>query len=104
MNPPPTPLPRHSQLSALRTHAARAAERGAAAAGIRLKEKHHLGLARKWRRNGLKRLNPRPEMVWARKPGSHNIWYTGARLTARSGDYGDTTSFTIFCASHGAPV
>ena len=25
-------------------------------------------LARKWRRNGLKRLNPRPEMVWARKP------------------------------------
>src|SRR5271170_2724307 len=42
-------------------------------------------LARKWRRNGLKRLNPRPEMVWARKPGSHNIWYTGARLTVRSG-------------------
>jgi hypothetical protein len=42
-------------------------------------------LARKWRRNGLKRLNPRPEMVWARKPGSRNIWYTGARLTVRSG-------------------
>ena len=43
------------------------------------------GVARKWRRNGLKRLNPLPEMVWARKPGSHNIWYTGARLTMRSG-------------------
>ena len=43
------------------------------------------GVARKWRRNGLKRLNPRPEMVVARKPGSHNIWYTGARLTVRSG-------------------
>ena len=43
------------------------------------------GVARKWRRNGLKRLNLRPEMVWARKPGSHNIWYTGARLTVRSG-------------------
>src|SRR5271154_413344 len=85
MNPPPTPLPRQSQLYTLRTHAARAAECGAAAAGIRLKEKHHLGLAWKCRRNGLKRLNPRPEMVWARKPGSHNIWYTGARLTVRSG-------------------
>ena len=41
------------------------------------------GVARKWRRNGLKRLNPRPEMVWARKPLTHNIWYPGARLTAR---------------------
>ena len=39
--------------------------------------------ARKWRRNGLKRLNPRPEMVWARKPRTHKIWYTGARLTVR---------------------
>jgi hypothetical protein len=39
------------------------------------------GLARKWRRNALKRLNPRPEMVWARKPRTYNIWYTGARLT-----------------------
>ena len=38
-------------------------------------------VARKWRRNGLKRLNPRPEMVWARKPRTYNIWYTGARLT-----------------------
>src|ERR1700679_1951234 len=26
------------------------------------------GAARKWRRNRLKRLNPRPETVWARKP------------------------------------
>jgi len=34
-------------------------------------------VARKWRRNGLKRLNPRPEMVWARKPRTHNIWYGG---------------------------
>ena len=42
--------------------------------------------ARKWRRNGLKRLNPRPRMVWSRKPLSHNIWYTGARLTVRSGE------------------
>src|SRR5271156_5603501 len=41
-------------------------------------------LARKWRRNGLKRLNPRPGMVWSRKPRSHNIWYTGARLTVRA--------------------
>ena len=43
------------------------------------------GVARKWRRNGLKRLNPRPGMVWSRKPRSHNIWYTGARLTVRCG-------------------
>src|SRR5277367_3979018 len=43
------------------------------------------GVARKWRRNGLKRLNPRPGMVWARKPRSHNIWYRGARLTVRCG-------------------
>ena len=41
------------------------------------------GFARKWRRNDLKRLNPGPEMVWARKPRTHNIWYTGARLTVR---------------------
>src|ERR1700722_855103 len=38
------------------------------------------GVARKWRRNGLKRLNPRPEMVWARKPRTYKIWYIGARL------------------------
>jgi hypothetical protein len=42
--------------------------------------------ARKWRRNGLKRLNPRPRMVWSPKPRSHNIWYTGAWLTVRSGE------------------
>ena len=36
------------------------------------------GVARKWRRNGLKRLNPRPEMVWALKPRTHKMWYTGA--------------------------
>jgi hypothetical protein len=38
-----------------------------------------IGVARKWRRNGLKRLNPRPEMVWARKPRTYKIWYTDAR-------------------------
>jgi hypothetical protein len=37
------------------------------------------GLARKWRRKGLKRLNPRPEMVWPRKPRTPNIWYKSAR-------------------------
>jgi hypothetical protein len=37
--------------------------------------------ARKWRRKDLKRLNPGREMVWA--PRTHNIWYTGARLTVR---------------------
>jgi hypothetical protein len=31
----------------------------------------------------LKRLNPRPEVVWARKPRTYKIWYTGARLTVR---------------------
>ena len=35
------------------------------------------GVAGKWRRNGLKRLNPGPEMVWPRKPRTHNIWYGG---------------------------
>jgi len=29
--------------------------------------------AGKWRRNGLKRLNPRREMVWPRKPRTHKI-------------------------------
>jgi hypothetical protein len=38
---------------------------------------------RKWRRNGLKRLNPRPEMVGPRRPRTHKMWHTGARLTAR---------------------
>jgi hypothetical protein len=36
------------------------------------------GVAGKWRRNRLKSLNPRPEMVWSRKPRSHKIWYTAA--------------------------
>jgi hypothetical protein len=39
--------------------------------------------ARKWRRKGLKRLNPGAEMVWARKPRTHNIWYKGTRLIVR---------------------
>src|SRR5271163_1845067 len=42
--------------------------------------------ARKWRRNGLKRLNPRPRMVWPRKPRTHNIWYAGAWQAMRSGE------------------
>src|SRR5271154_2409224 len=29
--------------------------------------------ARKWCRKGLKRLNPRPEMVWSREPRTHKI-------------------------------
>jgi hypothetical protein len=32
--------------------------------------------------NGLKRLNPGSEMVWARKPRTHKMWCTG-RLTAQ---------------------
>jgi hypothetical protein len=28
-------------------------------------------------------LNPRPEMVWSRKPRTHKMWYTGARPTVR---------------------
>ena len=51
------------------------------------------GVARKWRRNALKRLNPRPEMVWARKPRSHNIWYASARLTVRSGEWSRTAAY-----------
>ena len=42
------------------------------------------GVARKWRRNGLKTLNQRPEMVASRKPRSHKMWYTGVGLTVRS--------------------
>jgi hypothetical protein len=58
----------------------------AAVAGIAAREADgKKGVARKWRRNGLKRLNPRPEMVWARKPRTYNIWYAAA-LTVR--DYG----------------
>jgi hypothetical protein len=39
--------------------------------------------ARKWRRNGLKRLNPRPEMAVSRKSRTHNIWYKSTRRTVR---------------------
>src|SRR5258708_26374253 len=42
------------------------------------------GVARKWRRNDLKRLNPRPEMVWSWKPRTHKIWYTGAADRCRT--------------------
>jgi hypothetical protein len=55
--------------------------RGVSVAGIVVREAD--GVARKWRRNGLKRLNPRPEMVWPRKLRTHKMWYTGARLTVR---------------------
>src|SRR5271169_3554951 len=44
------------------------------------------GQSRKWRRNGLKRLNLRPEMVWPRERRTHKIWYRGARLTVRKND------------------
>ena len=40
-------------------------------------------VAGKWRRNRLKRLNPRREMVWSRKPRTYKIWFTGARLTVQ---------------------
>jgi len=69
--------------------------RGVSAAGIAAREADgKTESPRKWRRNGLKRLNPRPEMVWARKPRTYNIWYTGARLTVRLRYYDDTPSFT----------
>src|ERR1700690_4043951 len=69
------------------------AERGARIAlgrrdrGARARRKN--GVASKWRRNGLKRLNPRPEMVVSRKPRDHKIWYTGARLTVRDSGKND---------------
>jgi hypothetical protein len=43
-------------------------------------------VARKWRRNDLKTLNPRPEMVWPRRRRTHKMWYRGARLTVRKND------------------
>src|SRR5271169_7041002 len=55
------------------------------------------GVAGKWRRNRLKRLNPRREMVWSRKPLTYKIWYTRAadrarlRLTSRKNDKGCVT-------------
>jgi hypothetical protein len=39
------------------------------------------GVARKWRRKSLIRLNPRPELVGARKYRTHKIRRPGARLT-----------------------
>ena len=39
--------------------------------------------ARKWRRKGLERLNPRPEMVWPRKRRTPNIWYESATALSR---------------------
>src|SRR5271163_2418370 len=62
----------------------------AAVAGVAAREQD--GVARKWRRNGLKRLNPRPEMVWAREPRTYKIWYAAAadhkrlRLRGREND------------------
>ena len=50
---------------------------GARRSSLVARGRRQIGVARKWRRNGLKRLNPRPEMVWARKPRTHNIWYHG---------------------------
>jgi hypothetical protein len=60
--------------------------RGVSVAGIAAREAVTATTesVRKWRRNGLKRLNPGLEMVVARKPRAHKIWYTGARLTAHS--------------------
>ena len=56
------------------------------------------GVARKWRRNALKRLNPRREMVWARKPRTYKIWYTGARLTGGGSGVGQRNSQGIAIA------
>src|ERR1700677_3101863 len=51
--------------------------RGVSIAGIAALESLGAnGVARKWRRNGLKRLNQRPEMVAPRKPHCHKMWYT----------------------------
>ena len=60
-------------------------------AGFAPREVDENGVARKWRRNGLKRLNQRPEMVWPRKPRTYKMWYTGAR---------PTISDTALAASH----
>ena len=42
------------------------------------------GVARKWRRKGLKRLNPRPGMVWPRKRPTPKIWYKARRRRVAS--------------------
>jgi hypothetical protein len=39
--------------------------------------------SRNWRRNSLKRLNLRPELVWAWQPGSPKIWYWRANIPGR---------------------
>ena len=54
---------------------------GARRSSLVARGRRQIEVARKWRRNGLKRLNPRPEMVWARKPRTHKMWYTVVRLT-----------------------
>jgi len=48
--------------------------RAAQVPGIASREglRAEMRVAGKWRRKGLKRLNPRPEMVWPRQPQSHN--------------------------------
>jgi hypothetical protein len=33
---------------------------------------------------GLKRLNPRPEMAWARKPRTHKMWLHGHAVDRQS--------------------
>ena len=61
--------------------------RGASVAGIAAREADGKpGVARKWRRNDLKTLNQRPEMVWPRRRRTHKMWYRGARLTVRKND------------------
>jgi hypothetical protein len=50
------------------------------------------GVARKWRRNALKSLNPRSKMVGARKPRTYEIWYKGARLTGAALEWRGTIS------------
>ena len=62
--------------------------RGVSVVGIAAREGRDgkRGVARKWQRNGLKRLNPRPEMVWSRKPRTHKMWYAGALTVRDSAD------------------
>ncbi len=52
---------------------------GEIAAGARPAAKRVGPSARKWRRKGLKRLIPRPEMIWRRTGWTYNIWYPGRR-------------------------
>ena len=73
------------QRSARSRNVAALAERVVAVPGAR-SARWQNGVARKWRRKSLKRLNPRREMVWARKPRTHKMWYAGACLTVRDSD------------------